>query len=135
MIKWPITYTDYNGDTHTEEFYFNLNKAEVMEMNLNANGAYAEYLKRIIEQRDGKQIASTFKNLILNSYGEKSADGRRFVKSEEMSREFEQTEAFSELYMQLASDPDVAAKFMEGILPKIETSDDKPVAENHMTVI
>lgn len=135
MIKWPITYTDYNGETHTEDFYFNLNKAEVTEMNLEANGAYAEYLQRIVEQRDGKQIAHTFKNLILSSYGEKSADGRRFVKSEEMRKEFEQSEAFSELYMQLAFDPDTATKFMEGILPKIETSDNKPVAENHMTVI
>ena len=135
MIKWPITYTDYNGETVTEEFYFNLNKAEVMEMNLEANGAYGEYLQRIVEQRDGKQIAHAFKNLILSSYGEKSADGRRFVKSEEMRKEFEQSEAFSELYMQLAFDSDTATKFMEGILPKIETSDDKPVAENHMTVI
>lgn len=135
MIKWPITYTDYNGETHTEDFYFNLNKAEVMEMNLEANGAYAEYLQRIVEQRDGKKIASTFKNLILQSYGEKSADGRRFVKSEELSRNFEQSEAFSELYMQLASDPDAATKFMEGILPKIEPSDSNPALENHMSAI
>lgn len=134
MIKWPITYTDYNGETHTEDFYFNLNKAEVMEMNLEANGAYGEYLQRIVEQRDGKKIASTFKNLILQSYGEKSADGRRFVKSEELSRNFEQSEAFSELYMQLASDPDAASKFMEGILPKIP-SDSNPKLENHMSAI
>lgn len=135
MIKWPITYTDYNGETHKEEFYFNLNKAEVMEMNLNANGAYGEYLQRIVEQRDGRKIAMEFKNLILKSYGEKSSDGRRFIKSEEMSRDFEQSEAFSELYMQLASDPDSATKFMEGVLPAIEQSDNNPALENHMSVI
>ena len=120
MIKWPITYTDYNGETHTEDFYFNLNKAEVMELNLSANGAYSEYLQRIVSQRDYKLINDEFKKLILKSYGEKSDDGRRFVKSEELSRAFEQTEAYSELYMQLATEEGAAQKFVEGVLPKVE---------------
>lgn len=131
MIKWPITYTDYNGDTQTEDFYFNLNKAEVMEMNLEANGAYGEYLQRVVDQRDGKKIAHEFKRLILKSYGEKSPDGRRFIKSEEAARAFEQTEAFSELYMQLATEEDAASKFIEGVLPKVP-SDANPNMENHM---
>lgn len=135
MIKWPITYTDYNGDTHTEDFYFNLSKAEVMEMNLDANGAYAEYLQRIVDQRDGKLIAAEYRRLILKSYGEKSPDGRRFIKSDELRQSFEQTEAYSELYMQLATDPDMAQKFMEGVFPKVEPSDDSPNMENHMTLI
>jgi len=133
MIKWPITYTDYDGVEHTEDFYFNLNKAEVMEMNLSANGAYGEYLQRIVEQRDGQKIADEFKRLILKSYGEKSPDGRRFIKSDELSAAFQQTEAYSELYMQLATEENAASKFVEGVLPKVE-SDSNPKLENHMSL-
>ncbi len=126
MIKWKIKYVDYNGDEQEEDFYFNLNKAEVMEMDLSANGAYSEYLQRIVDQRDGKKIAEEFKKLILKSYGEKSPDGRRFVKSEEKSNEFMQTEAYSELYMQLATEPGAAEKFITGVLPKVNQN---PVPE------
>lgn len=134
MIKWPITYTDYNGEEHTEDFYFNLNKAEVMEMNLEANGSYAEYLQRIVETRDGKKMAYEYKRLILKSYGEKDADGRRFVKSKELSDAFEQSEAFSELYMQLATEDGAAVKFMEGVMPKIP-SDANPDMEKHVRLV
>lgn len=127
MIKWKIKYVDYNGETQEEDFYFNLNKAEVMEMNLNANGAYAEYLQRIVDQRDGKKIAEEFRNLILTSYGEKSPDGRRFIKTAEKTEEFMQTEAYSELYMELATNPDSATKFITGVLPKVEQN---PVPED-----
>lgn len=133
MIKWPITYTDYNGEEHTDDFYFNLNKAEVMQMNLEANGAYGEYLQRIVDQRDYAKIGQEFKRLILLAYGEKSADGRRFVKSPEMSEAFEQTEAYSELYMQLATDDGAATKFIEGVMPKVD-GQDKPSLENHMSL-
>ena len=122
MIKWPITYTDYNGETRTEDFYFNLNKAEVIEMELNANGAYSEVLKQMVDQKDGKSMAEVFKNMILKSYGEKSPDGRRFIKSREISEGFEQTEAYSDLYMLLLTDKDAQIKFIEGILPKPEPS-------------
>lgn len=129
MIKWPITYTDYNGETITEDFYFNLNKAEIIEMNLNANGAYTEYLQRIVDQRDGAKIAEEYRNLILRSYGEKSPDGKRFIKSKELTDAFLQTEAYSELYVQLATEEGAAAKFIEGVLPKVEAQppvQDKP---------
>ena len=133
MIKWPITYTDYNDETHTEDFYFNLNKAEVMEMNLDANGAYAEYLQRMVDQRDGHKLGAEYKRIILKSYGEKSADGRRFVKSKELSEAFEQSEAYAELYMELIADPDKMTKFIEGVMPKVP-SDNKPALENHMSL-
>lgn len=122
MIKWPITYTDYNGDEHTEDFYFNLNKAEVMEMNLVHNGTYQQYLSRIVEQRDGAKMAEEFRNIILKSYGEKTADGKRFIKSKELSDAFQQTEAYSELYMQLLTDETAAPKFIEGLMPKVEAT-------------
>lgn len=131
MIKWPITYTDYNGEEQTDEFYFNLNRAEIVEMNLNANGAYAEYLQRLVERKDGREIAKEFKNLILKSYGEKSADGRRFIKSKELSEAFEQTEAFVELYLQLATDEEAAMKFISGVMPNTEEpKTGAPVPEN-----
>lgn len=120
MIKWPITYTDYNGDTHTEDFYFNLNKAEIMEMQLDANGAYSDYLKNIVNKQDYKLLGEEFKKLILKAYGIKSDDGRRFIKSEKLREEFEQTEAYVELYIQLATNEGAAEKFVEGVLPKVE---------------
>lgn len=118
MIKWPITYTDYNGEQRTEDFYFNLSKAEVMERQLMANGAYSEMLNRMVQQRDLPKIAEEFKTIILMSYGEKSEDGRRFIKSKELSEAFSQTEAYSELYIQLATDADLATKFINGVMPK-----------------
>lgn len=134
MIKWPITYTDYNGEEHTEDFYFNLSRAEVMEMDLKANGAYAAYIERIVDQRDGDKLAGIFKDIILKSYGEKSPDGRRFVKSEELSTAFSQTEAYSNLYMQLALEPEACQKFIEGVMPKVDASE-APNMENHMKLI
>ena len=119
MLKKTISYLDYDGNQRTEDFYFNLNKAEVMDMNLSANGGYGEYLQRIVDQRDGKKLAAEFKKLILKSYGEKSPDGKRFIKSDELTASFEQTEAYAELYMQLATEEGAAQKFVEGVMPKV----------------
>jgi hypothetical protein len=135
MIKWPITYTDYNGETHTEDFYFNLNRAEVMEMNFDADGAYGEYLQRIVEQHDARKIGNEFRNLIIRSYGEKSPDGRRFIKSDDLTEAFVQSEAYAELYMQLASSSELCEKFVKGILPKQDTADSAPNLENHMSLV
>jgi len=118
MIKWPITYVDYNGNTITEDFYFHLNKAELMHMQFAANGAYTEFINRIVNQRDVKILGQEFENLILNSYGEKSDDGRNFRKSDAIRDNFKSTEAFAELYMELISDAEKATKFVKGILPK-----------------
>lgn len=135
MIKWPITYTDYNGTEYTEDFYFNLNKAEVMEMNLSANGDYGEYLKRIVDDHDGAKLAEVFRNLILKAYGKKSPDGRRFIKSAAISEEFEQTEAYVNLYMELLGNAETIKKFVDGIMPKPDTDPDKPNIENHMSLV
>lgn len=117
MLKKTITYTDYNGDPRTEDFYFNLSKAELAEMQLSAAGGLSERLKRIISEKDTPSIIKFFKELVLKAYGIKSEDGRRFVKSEELSREFSQTEAYSELFLELASDDNAAAAFVNGIMP------------------
>ena len=117
MIKWPITYTDYNGETITEDFYFHLNKAELTTMQFEANGNFSQYLERLVNERDIKSLGQEFRKIILNSYGKKSDDGRLFRKSQEMRDEFEQSEAYSELFMDLVTDEDKATKFIKGILP------------------
>lgn len=117
MLKKTITYTDYNGVERTEDFYFNLSKAELAEMELSANGGLAETFKRIIDAKDSKQLVAIFKDLVLRSYGEKSADGKRFIKSEEMRTAFSQTEAYSELFMELATNDNSAVEFVNGIVP------------------
>lgn len=118
MLKKTITYEDFNGVERKEDFYFNLSKAEIMEMQFGTVGGLDVMLKKIIDAKDVKSIMDTFKMLILKAYGIKSDDGRRFIKSEEIAKEFEQTEAYSILYMELASDDNAAAEFVNGIIPK-----------------
>ena len=118
MLKKTITYTDYEGVERTEDFYFNLTKAECVEMQWSAEGGMAKRLQKIVATQDVKQIVEIFKDIILRSYGEKSDDGRRFIKSKELSDAFSQTEAYSELYMELSSDDKAAAEFINAITPK-----------------
>lgn len=117
MIKKTITYTDYNGTERTETFYFNLSKAELAEMQLSANGGFETYINKIVEAQDGKSMIKIFKDLILMSYGEKSTDGKRFIKNDELRDSFAQTEAYSELFMELVTDDRAAAEFINGIMP------------------
>lgn len=118
MFKKTITYEDYNGIERTEDFYFHLSKAELAEMELSRNGGMKEYLEKIIAAKDNEQIIKLFKGLVFKAYGEKSEDGRRFIKSEEISRAFSQTEAYSDLFMELATNTDSAIAFVNGIMPK-----------------
>lgn len=117
MLKKTITYADYNGLERTEDFYFNLTKAEIMEMELSTTGGLSEMISRIVAAKDAPAIIKVFKELILKAYGQKSADGKRFIKSPALSEEFEQTEAYSVLFMELATDADAAAKFVNAIVP------------------
>ena len=125
MLKKTITYNDYNGNERTEDFYFNLTKAEIMEMELGTTGGLAEMLTRIVAAQDAPAIIKVFKDLVLKAYGEKSPDGKRFIKSEELSTAFSQTEAYSQLFMELATNADEAAKFVNGIVPAAPKDDDK----------
>lgn len=130
MLKKTITYNDYNGNERTEDFYFNLTKAEIMEMELGTTGGLAEMLTRIVAAQDAPAIIKVFKDLVLKAYGEKSPDGKRFIKSEELSTAFSQTEAYSQLFMELATDADEAAKFVNGIVPAAPKNDNKSSIEN-----
>lgn len=121
MLKKTITYSDYNGVERTEDFYFNLSKAEILEMEMGTSGGLAEMIQRIVATQDAPAIIKIFKDLVLKAYGEKSPDGRRFLKTDEngnpLSRNFEQTEAYSILFMELATDAEAASKFVNGIVP------------------
>lgn len=126
MLKKTIPYKDYNGVERIEDFYFNLSKAEAMEMELSITGGLTEMIRKIVAAQDTPTIIATFKQIILKAYGEKSPDGRRFIKSEELSKAFSETEAYSILYMELATDANAAAEFVNGIVPK---DTDAPVAQ------
>lgn len=124
MLKKTMTYTDYNGEKRTEDFYFNLTKAEVMEMEMSISGGLTEMISRITAAQDSAEIIKTFKKLVLKAYGEKSPDGKYFLKEDKdgrpLSDGFKQTEAYSDLFMELASDADAAAKFFNAIIPSAE---------------
>lgn len=117
MLIKTITYKDYNGDERTEDFYFNLNKAEVTEMELSKEGGLSATIQRVTKAKDVPSIMQIFKDLILRAYGQKSPDGKRFIKSKELAEEFSQTEAYSELFMELATNSSAAAAFVNGIMP------------------
>lgn len=120
MIKKTITFTDYNGVERTEDYYFNLSRAEVAEMEMSTSGGLTERIKRITDGLDGPEIFKIFKEFIAKSYGIKSPDGKRFIKSEEISNEFFQTEAYSVLLMELMTSEKAAADFMNSIIPSVD---------------
>ena len=121
MIGKTITYEDYNGNQRKETFFFHLSKAELMEMELVQDGGMEQMIQRIIDTQDRKKIVEIFKDIILRSYGEKSLDGKRFEKVRDGKRladDFAQTEAYSILFMELATDSDAASAFINGVLPQ-----------------
>ena len=122
MLKKTIKYTDYDGNEREEDFYFNLSKAEVTEMELSKEGGMSEYIKKISAAQNAPELIKLFKEIITKSYGEKSLDGKRFIKNKELTEAFIQTEAYSELFIELASNADEAAKFINGIMPKNMTA-------------
>lgn len=118
MLKKTISYVDYNGNERTEDFYFNLTKAEIAEMELSTVGGLTQMLRGMIAAQDMPAIVKFVKDLVLKSYGKKSPDGKRFIKSPELSEEFMQTEAYSQLFMELSTNADETSAFVTGILPE-----------------
>ena len=117
MLKKTITYTDFNGVERTEDFYFNLTKAEIAEMELEVPGGMTTMIERITKTQDTPSLIKVFKELILRSYGKKSDDGRRFIKNKELVEEFKDSEAYSELFMELATNGEESSKFIKGLIP------------------
>lgn len=117
MLKKTISYDDFNGLKRKEDFYFNLTEAELTEMELSAEGGLQEQTKRMLASKDGAAIIKFFKDIVLRSYGQKSLDGRNFIKNDEIRADFASTNAYSILFMELATDADKAAEFVNGIIP------------------
>lgn len=117
MLKKTITYTDYNGIERTEDFYFNLTKAELLGMEWGTAGGLSAIIPQIVAAKDTATIVSLFEELLKKAYGKKSPDGRKFIKNQEVLDDFMQTEAYSQLYMELATDADKASEFIQKILP------------------
>lgn len=121
MLKKTITYTDYDGNSRTEDFWFNLSKAEIIRLEFSESGGMEKLLNKMIAEQDSKKLMNMFETLILTAYGEKSGDGKRFIKSEELSTAFKQTEAYSELIVELLSDEKSASEFVNKVMPQIPT--------------
>lgn len=135
MLKKTIKYTDFNGDEVTEDFFFHLSKAELVELEMSEKGGLSDRMQRIIAAEDGKAIMDEFKKIILMAYGQRSDDGKRFIKNKALSEEFGSSEAYSELFMELVTKPDEAAAFVNGLIPagmaeqlekQIPSNDEKP---------
>ena len=118
MLKKTLTYEDFNGNQRTEDYYFNLTKAELMEMELSADGGLEATINKIIAAQNGKEIMELFKEIVLKAYGEKSLDGKTFDKSPEVKNRFLNSQADSDIFMELATNADEATKFFNGIIPK-----------------
>ncbi len=118
MLKKTVSYTDFDGNQRTEDCYFNLTTAEVMELELSFNGGLSQLLEKIIRESDQQQIIGYFKKIVLMAYGEKSLDGRQFLKNDRIREEFASTMAYSEIFMELATDDKAAAAFIDGIMPE-----------------
>ena len=130
MIKKTITYTDYNGIERKEDHYFNLNKAEILRMEMGTRGGLAEKINKIVADQDGKAILEVFEDLIEKSYGVKDTATGGFVKRKEDFEKFKSTEAYSILFMELATDADAAAKFINGIVPADMAQQALPAAKH-----
>ena len=117
MLKKTIKFVDYDGNEREENFYFNLTESEIIEMEFSTTGGLTQMIEKIIETKDSSRIMSIFKEILLKAYGEKSADGRRFIKSKELSEEFSQTPAYNQLFMELATDAKKASDFVNALVP------------------
>lgn len=118
MLKRDITYTDFNDQTVTETFYFNMTKAELVDLETSVEGGMEQRLRKIIEAEDRNQLIALFKQILLLTYGVRSEDGKRFIKSDQLREEFTQTAAYDALFVELASDDEAAAQFIMAVLPK-----------------
>lgn len=139
MLVKTITYTDYNGVSRTEDFYFNLSRPEIIEMEYSPEGSLTEMIEKLVSPADTPTIIRLIKDFILKSYGEKSQDGKRLVKSPELAMAFSQTEAYTQLFMELVTDSQKASDFINGVLPTLtpeqkaqikKTLDEKGVSDS-----
>jgi hypothetical protein len=135
VLKKTITYEDFNGETVSEDFFFHLSKAELIELEMSHEGGLSASLQRIVDAKDGKGIIEEFKNIILSAYGKRSEDGKRFVKNQLLREEFESTEAYSALFVELVTDTDAAVEFINGVVPANMIEEAAKLASTDLKVI
>jgi len=135
VLKKTITYKDFNDEEVSEDFFFHLSKAEIVELEMSEEGGLSEALKKIIASNDGREIIARFKEIILGSYGKRSPDGKRFVKNQQVREEFESSEAYSVLFMELVTNADKAAEFVNGIIPKGMAEEAAKVTRAELAVV
>lgn len=136
MIVKRIDYVDFNGVKRSENFMFNFMESEIQEMNLRyPDGGLKGRLQKIIDEQDPDTIVDYFKSLIMDSYGVKSDDGKRFEKSKELSEAFSQTPAYSKLFMALSTNTQAAIEFVNGIIPKVQDLPTDAAPENISNVV
>ena len=117
MIKKTITYVDFNDVERTETFYFNYSKAELLEMEMTTEGGFVERVQRIIDAKDSGSLVKLWKKFVIDAYGVKSDDGRRFMKNDEIRAAFVECPAYSTIFMELATDDVAGAEFVKGVVP------------------
>lgn len=126
MIKKTLTYVDFDGNTRTEDFFFNLSEKELVTLDMSTPGGFEKMVKRIVDAKSQKELIELFEKLIRMSYGVKTPDGKRFIKNQQVLDDFMSTQAYSDLYMELVTDTDKAIEFFNGMLPsnrrKVETA-------------
>ena len=136
MLIKKITYKDFNGMERTEDFMFHLMESEIAEMELSTAGGFAESLEKIVQTQNVPEIIKEFKKIILKAYGVKSPDGKRFIKNDKLTEEFSQTNAYSKLFMELATDDNAPSAFINGIIPEeMKVEDARVVADGTVTDI
>ena len=129
MYKKTIKYVDYNGTERTEDFYFNLSKAELMEMETSVVGGFRNTAEKYVAEQDTPKLYKIFKEFVLNAYGEKSADGKRFMKTDDngrpLSKAFSETEAYSVMMTEFSDNPKLLAEFMDQVIPNDVSNNDE----------
>lgn len=118
MLKREITYLDFNDEETTEVFYFNISKPELIELDVETTQGMGATINKIVEAKDNGALIREFKRIILLAYGQKSEDGKRFIKNDQLREEFSQTAAYQSLFMELATEDEAAVTFLTGVLPK-----------------
>ena len=132
MYKKTIAYTDFFGEEREEDFYFHFSEAELSKMELSTTGGISRFVEKIIQTKDNPKLVDMFEDFILSAYGEKSEDGRRFIKSDELSTAFKQTPAYSILFMQLITDADELARFIKEVVPKEVSAKMESIPDNNV---
>lgn len=117
MIKKTVTYTDYNGEERTETFYFHYTEAEILDMEMSEEGSFADRIQRIIDAKDKTALMKLVKKFVIDAYGVKSEDGKRFMKNDEVKAAFVECPAYSDIFMDMVTDDELAAEFVNGVIP------------------